>query len=369
MTEEINYRNNKAIATWLIIGLFWVIIQILLGGITRLTGSGLSITEWKPILGAIPPMNAAKWQEAFYLYKQKTAQYAVLNNHFTLSDFKAIYFWEWLHREWARALGIVFIAGFLWFLLKKQFSRWMITPLVILFCLGGLQGLVGWLMVSTGLNDTNIYVSHIALAIHFISALILLVYILWFILLLLYPGTKNQFSKQIDSDRGKLKVFAVSIISILTLQLIYGAFMAGLKAAVAAPTWPSINGSFVPPYFLQQSLISHPLDVQFIHRVLAYLLVIVISIFSSSLYKYVKLHNNTLLAKLWYWPLMFVFLQASLGIITVLTATQIKYHVFGTFEYLALAHQTVAIIFLMSMVINLYTLTANETVQQTISKQ
>lgn len=145
-----------------------IMIQVVLGGITRLTGSGLSITEWAPIMGSIPPLNDAQWEAAFENYQQ-IAQYKYVNNHFTLSDFKFIFYWEWFHRVWARSLGVVFAIPFIYFLIKKYFLKEMILPLIILFILGGLQGFIGWFMVSSGLNESSLlYVSHIRLAIHFI---------------------------------------------------------------------------------------------------------------------------------------------------------------------------------------------------------
>ena len=148
---------------------------ILIGGITRLTGSGLSITDWEPVKGIVPPLTDEAWQKAFDSYKQ-IGQYQYLNSDFTLSDFKSIFFWEWFHRLWARLLGVVFAIPFIYFLVKRYFNRAMVIPLIILFILGGMQGLIGWIMVDSGLNDTDLYVNHIKLSIHFISALILLLW-------------------------------------------------------------------------------------------------------------------------------------------------------------------------------------------------
>src|SRR6476469_253037 len=225
--------GSRPVAIWLLVGVGMILVQIILGGITRLTGSGLSITEWKPILGTIPPLTDSAWQTAFSHYKQ-IAQFKHLNYDFTLSDFKFIYFWEWLHRLWGRLIGIVFLIPFVIFLVQRRFRADMVKPMLILFLLGGLQGAIGWIMVKSGLNDENLYVSHIRLAIHFITALGLLVYTYWFALpLLVTPGQKRV----LPSSRN----FLIWIIGLLVLQLIYGAFMAGLKAATAAPTWPSIN--------------------------------------------------------------------------------------------------------------------------------
>jgi cytochrome c oxidase assembly protein subunit 15 len=222
-----------------------IIIQILLGGITRLTGSGLSITEWKPIMGSLPPMNEQNWNIAFDKYKQ-IAQYKFLNFHFDLQDFKFIFFWEWLHRLWARLIGVAFIIPFIIFLIQRRFKKEMIKPMIILFLLGALQGLVGWIMVQSGLEDSDaLYVSHYKLAIHFILALGLLCYVLWFALELLIP------KEQLIVNRA-LKKFTSWLTALLILQLIYGAFMAGLKAAIYAPTWPTMNGEWLP-----QNIYSH----------------------------------------------------------------------------------------------------------------
>ena len=238
-TELQQTRSSKPVAIWLLIGVFMIIIQVLLGGITRLTGSGLSITEWKPIMGALPPMNEQDWNSAFEKYQQNcSVQISELS--FYLSDFKFIFFWEWFHRLWARLIGVVFIIPFIIFIIQKRFKKEMIRPLLILFLLGALQGLVGWIMVQSGLEDSELlYVSHYKLAIHFILALGLLCYTLWFALKILVPA--HQFT--INSS---LRNFTGWLIVLLTLQLIYGAFMAGLKAATAAPTWPAINGVWWP---------------------------------------------------------------------------------------------------------------------------
>lgn len=338
--------KNKAVAYWLLIGVAMIIIQILLGGITRLTGSGLSITEWKPIMGAWPPVNEATWQEAFDKYQQ-IAQYKYVNNHFTLEDFKFIFFWEWFHRLWARLLGVVFAIPFIYFLIKKYFNKDMIIPLVILFLLGGIQGLIGWIMVSSGLNDTNLYVDHFKLAIHFISALVLLCYTLWFALQLLLP--QRQIIQQPALHR-----FLVFTIILLTVQLIYGAFMAGLKAAMAAPTWPDINGDMIPPTLFQNNWFSAPINVHFVHRSLAYVLFVVIIWGYIKMRKAAKLAKVTTLNNSALWALGLVVAQVILGIVTVLSAPKIVPGHFGIFELLAELHQLVAMSLLMALIVSLY---------------
>src|SRR5216110_2117694 len=171
-------KSSRPVAVWLLVGVVMIMIQVLLGGITRLTGSGLSITEWKPLLGTLPPLNDQQWNGAFEKYKQ-IAQFKYINSSFTLHDFKFIFFWEWLHRVWARLIAVAFIIPFIIFIILKRFKPKMVKPMIILFLLGALQGLVGWIIVMSGLNEENIYVSHYRLAIHFILALGLVCYALW----------------------------------------------------------------------------------------------------------------------------------------------------------------------------------------------
>jgi cytochrome c oxidase assembly protein subunit 15 len=340
-----NYKN-KAVAYWLLTGVIMIIGQVLLGGITRLTGSGLSITEWKPIMGAIPPLNEHEWTVAFDKYKQ-IAQFKYLNSHFQLSDFKFLFFWEWFHRLWARLIGVVFAVGFIYFLIRRYFNKEMVIPFIILFILGAVQGLVGWIMVASGLNDTSLYVNHIKLAIHFIAALVLLCYTLWFALQLLIPAEKRV------SD-PRLHNLTVWIIGLLCIQLIYGAFMAGLKAAMSAATWPTINGMWIPDNMMHQSFINNPINVHFVHRTLAYILFcVVIWWFIKT-----KQQQTSLLNKTRWWPLLLVITQVVLGIVTVLSAPHIVFGKFGQFELLAEMHQLVAMFLLMSLVINLYIIKA-----------
>jgi heme a synthase len=342
-------RQDRIIARWLLIGVGMLIVQVLLGGITRLTGSGLSITEWDPIMGAVPPLNESQWQQAFKGYQQ-IAQYKYLNNNFTLDDFKFIFFWEWFHRLWARLMGVVFLIPFIYFLIKGYFKKWMITPLIMLFVLGGMQGLIGWIMVSTGLNDQNLYVTHFSLAIHFIAAMILIGYTLIFALALLVPSQQRVAN-------SSLKNFALVITIILTIQLVYGAFMAGLKAANTAPTWPTINGNFIPANifttdFIQKAL-HDPIAIQFIHRMLAYIIFILVCIWW---WKARKETSSTAFKKAKKFPLVFVLLQVLLGILTVINSTSIVAGKFGVFEWLAEFHQLVGMLLLLSMLTVLYIL-------------
>lgn len=342
-------KKRNAVAWWLIAGVLMIIIQTLLGGVTRLTGSGLSITEWKPIMGALPPMNEDEWNKAFDGYKQ-IGQYKYLNSDFTLSDFKFIFFWEWFHRLWARLLGVVFMVGFVWFFVKQYFDKKMIQPFIVLFILGGFQGLIGWIMVKSGINDTNLYVNHIKLAAHFVSAMVLACYTLWFALKLLIPD------EQRIAHAGLWKLTS-GIIVVLFIQLTYGAFMAGLKGAMAAPTWPTINGMWLPDT-LNDSLISNKINVHFIHRTLAYLLFIMVLVWGAKAYKLVK-NSSSALNKWYMWPVILVVAQVVLGIITVVSAPKIVVGHFGYYETLAELHQLVAMFLLMSLVGNLYVIRKN----------
>lgn len=348
-------HKRRAVARWLLTGVAMLMIQVLLGGITRLTGSGLSITEWQPLLGAVPPTNEATWQAAFEKYQQ-IAQFRYLNAHFTLTDFKHIYFWEWLHRDWARiGLALVFAVGFVYFLIKRYFDKEMIVPFIVLFGLGGVQGAIGWIMVKSGLNDTDLYVSHIKLAVHFIMALLLLSYTLWFALKLIVPEGRRIVNPA-------MRTLTIITIAVLCLQLTYGAFMAGLKAATYAPTWPDMNGTYLPgnlnTYGNQQysgiaQYISHPIAVQFIHRTLAYVLTGLIIGWALALTKHLR--NRTSLVADWRkWPVILIVLQVLLGIATVIHATQTVASHFGEFEGFALLHQAIAMLLLIALVVNLY---------------
>lgn len=340
-----NYKK-KAVAWWLVAGVIMIIIQTLLGGVTRLTGSGLSITKWNPLFGILPPLNAKQWNDAFEGYKQ-IGQFKYMNSSYTLSDFKSIFFWEWFHRFWARMLGIVFMVGFVYFLLKKYFEASMIKPFIILFLLGALQGLIGWVMVASGLNDSHLYVDHIKLALHFISAMILACYTLWFALQLLIPEEKRLTHKRLHS-------FTLIILLLLFVQLTYGAFMAGLKAAMAAATWPTINGMWIPDGLMSRSFVNDKIAVHFIHRGLAYIIcTLLIFWFFAAGRSAIKNHTSILKTTRW-WPFLLVIIQVTLGIVTVLCAPMIVLGKFGTFEILAEFHQLVAMFLLMSLVVNLY---------------
>lgn len=341
-------RSSRLVATWLLIGVGMTVIQVALGGITRLTGSGLSITQWDVITGSLPPLNEQQWMVEFDKYRQ-TPQFQLLNFEFTLSDFKFIFFWEWFHRLWARTIGLVFAFGFVWFLVKKHFKKEMITPLLVLFLLGALQGAIGWIMVASGLTGDAVYVKPTRLALHFIFALGLLCYCFWFALQLLVK-------KESIIQQPKLRKWNITILAILVVQLIYGALMAGHKAATVAPTWPSINGDMVPAtLFIDQPFLLNFIDnkilIHFIHRGLAYLLLILILYWSLQL---IHTKGSVLFEKTKRWPLYLVLAQVALGIASVLTSTGIVPGQWGAFEWMAQLHQLVGMLLLLSLVWTLY---------------
>lgn len=352
--QELNFmqqeRSTRVVANWIFVGVAMLIVQVLLGGITRLTGSGLSITEWNPIMGAMPPTRDADWQQAFSKYQQ-IAQYKYINNHFTLSNFKFIFFWEWFHRLWARLIGVAFLIPFIYFLVKKYFKSWMVIPLIILFFLGALQGAIGWIMVQSGLNDNDVYVSHIRLAIHFMAAMVLISYALTF-------GLKLSVEPRQRIMQPELFTGAIIITVLVCIQLTFGAFMAGLKAAASAPTWPDINGMFVPAGVFSDgsflhNIVYNKLGVHFVHRTLAYLIALSIFIwwFTARSISYSSAFNKAKNL-----ALLLVIAQVALGAFTVLESPKMVAGNFGVFEWLAEAHQLTGMLLLLALVAVLYLL-------------
>lgn len=345
MQASLESRSTRPVAIWLWVGLFMIIVQVLLGGITRLTGSGLSITEWNVVTGAFPPLSESAWLVEFDKYKA-TPQYQLLNFDFNLSEFKFIFFWEWFHRFWARLIGVVFLIPFLIFLYQRRFTKEMVKPMVILFLLGALQGAVGWIMVASGLTGDAIYVKPTRLALHFLFALGLFVYTFWFAMDLTIE------KKQVIRDR-KVSQWTIGLIGLLVIQLAFGALMAGHKAATAAPTWPDINGALIPEAMWRSgwglmNILENKILIHFIHRGLAYLLFIGVIILTLNLYR-LKLQSS-IFKHLWWLPLFIVTLQVVLGIASVLLSLQIVPRTWGSFEWAAQLHQLVAMFLLMSLV-------------------
>jgi cytochrome c oxidase assembly protein subunit 15 len=358
-TSEQN-RSTKAVATWIYIGVFMLLIQVILGGITRLTGSGLSITEWNVVTGTLPPLTENSWLREFEKYKA-TPQFRLLNMDFSLSDFKFIFFWEWFHRFWARLIGVVFVAGFIYLVARKHLRKEMQTPLLILFLLGALQGAVGWIMVASGLTGDALYVKPTRLAMHFVFAIVLISYAFWFALQLSVPDRQRV-------SIPKLKNAVLAILVVLFFQLIYGALMAGHKAATAAPTWPDINGSFIPSNVLSETpvmlnFVENTQTIHFIHRMLAYLLLILIIALT------VKIRRNRdsapYLRKAAVFPLILVLIQAILGIISVIISPGIVPGKWGAFEWMAQLHQVTGMLLVLSLIAIWY-LTTGKSFKQSL---
>jgi cytochrome c oxidase assembly protein subunit 15 len=353
MSKSFTPFSSRAVAYWVLIGVFMLLVQVILGGITRLTGSGLSITEWNVVTGALPPLNQQQWITEFDKYKQ-TPQFHLLNADFNLHDFKFIFFWEWFHRLWARLVGLVFLIGFAWLLWKKKLKQEMIKPLIILFLLGAVQGVIGWIMVASGLTGDAIYVRPTRLALHFIFALGLIGYAFWFALQLLIPLREIVYHRSI-------RKWTWSILIVLFFQLLYGALMAGLKAAASAPTWPTINGDWLPASLFKETpvllnFIDNSITVHFVHRALAYLLLILVCVWATKVYR-LSLPAGYLTKSRWM-PLFFILVQVMLGITAVLTSPGIIPNRWVFFDWVAQLHQLTGMLLLLLMIYMLYIIRA-----------
>ncbi|MBL7697278.1 MAG: COX15/CtaA family protein [Chitinophagaceae bacterium] len=344
-----NSNTSRPVAIWIGIGVVMLIVQVILGGVTRLTGSGLSITEWDVITGSLPPLSEQSWIREFDKYRQ-TPQFQLLNIDFTLSDFKFIYFWEWFHRLWARLIGVVFIIGFVYLSWKKLLAPQMKRPLIILFLLGALQGAVGWIMVMSGLEGDAVYVAPTRLALHFIFAFVLIAYALWFYLELVVPQNDQLISRRLNSLVGWT-------LLLIIIQLIFGALMAGHKGATAAPTWPDINGSFFPDATFRDTpflfnFIENKVTIHFVHRNLAYVIFLLICILSVKLFR-TKSPSKTF-NQVKALPLVLVTVQVLLGIFSLVTSPRIVPNHWGAFEWLAQLHQVAGIVLALTFVALFY---------------
>ncbi|HEY4290766.1 MAG TPA: COX15/CtaA family protein [Puia sp.] len=360
--------TSRPVAIWVYTGVIMLLIQVILGGITRLTGSGLSITEWNVVTGAVPPLNTAQWQVEFAKYKG-TPQFQLINSGFTLADFKFIFFWEWFHRFWARLVGVVFLVGFVWLIGKKKIQLWMVRPLIILFLLGALQAAVGWIMVASGLTGDAIYVQPAKLALHFVFAMGLIVYAFWFALVLSVPASAKLSFSATGRRLATLRGLTIVILILIFFQLLYGALMAGNKAATVAPTWPTINGSWIPAGLfsgkpLIQDLAGNKITVHFIHRGLAYLLLILVGIWSVLAARIAGGKGTAddglsgagggVFRRLRWLPLLLIVVQIILGISSLLTSPGIIPQQWVAFDWLAQFHQVTGLFFLLTMVGMLY---------------
>lgn len=253
----------RAIARWLLTVAALVFCMVVVGGITRLTESGLSITQWKPISGAIPPLTHEQWMEAFRLYQQ-IPEYREINRGMSLSDFQFIFFWEWVHRLLGRVIGLAFAVPLVWFAARRAIPQGYAPRLVALFALGGLQGTIGWWMVQSGLSERT-DVSHYRLAVHLLTALFIMSGLIWTALDLL------ALARDPAARPARLRPFALIVLLALFGQLLFGAFTAGLDAGYVSSTWPLMNDHLVPEGVawagsMWATMSSDPFLVHFIHR-------------------------------------------------------------------------------------------------------
>jgi cytochrome c oxidase assembly protein subunit 15 len=338
MTAAQNFwTSRRAVAFWLFAVALVILGMVTIGGLTRLTGSGLSITQWDPIMGAIPPLNQAAWMEAFAKY-QRVPQYMVENRGMTLEGFKGIFWWEWTHRLLGRLVGVLFLVPFLWFAWVGAIRRADWPRMLLLFALGGLQGFIGWWMVSSGL-EVRTSVSQYRLAIHLGAALLLLVACLWI-------GLEYLRDKGGRGDARRAYAFA----GLVYFQMLLGALVAGLHAGLIYNTWPDMNGRVLPedaffsaPWWI--NFFENPGLAQFDHRIGAY----IAAGFAAFIYArgiklggYAKASAKTLA--------IVTVCQIFLGITTLLLQAP---------EWLAAAHQVTAALLLCAAVWHAYELRAS----------
>jgi heme a synthase len=329
--------NRRAVRTWLGFVLLAIFALVLVGGATRLTDSGLSITEWKPLHGAIPPLSIAEWEEEFTLYKQ-IPEYSQINKGMTLDEFKVIFWWEWAHRLIARSIGVIFGVPLLFFWATGRLEKSLRWPLTGILALGGLQGAIGWWMVSSGLAK-RVDVSQYRLAVHLTVACLIFASIAW-----VWRGLAPHAGQAMP--RSPQAKAAGALLFLVLLQIYLGALVAGLDAGLAFNTWPLIDGAIIPdglgvmkPLWL--NLFENIKTVQFVHRMNAYLL------FAAACFNMTWLSlrlPGTPHAKRATILFAMVFAQAGLGVATLLTHVDIG---------LALAHQGFAVIILGYAVANL----------------
>ncbi|WP_209001770.1 COX15/CtaA family protein [Stappia albiluteola] len=323
-------RNRALIRGWLYLVCLMIFAMVVVGGATRLTESGLSITEWKPIHGVIPPLGEAEWQEEFAKYRE-IPEYKIVNNGMSLDEFKFIFWWEWSHRLLGRLIGVVFFVPMVWFWARGMVEPWLKPRLVAGFLLGGLQGAVGWWMVASGLVERT-DVSQYRLATHLTLAIVIFAY-LFHLARRLAPGLTTI------REAGRHATLAKLLLVLVIFQIFLGGLVAGLNAGLTFNTWPLMDGQFVPKGLMAMSpawanFFENVMTVQFQHRMAAYLVVVVTVWLSIRVLR--DRASSTL-----HMPAMLlvaaVFLQVMLGIATLLKHVPLDY---------ALGHQAGAVLLL-----------------------
>ena len=301
-------KRKKILGIWFIIGVGMLLGQIILGGITRLTGSGLSITEWKAILGFLPPLNEQEWNLAFIKYQQ-FGQFKLVNTNMTLAQFKSIYFWEWFHRLWARLLLVAAILPLAYFIYKKLVKKEDIYKILFAIALGAIAGAVGWIMVQSGLKDDTVLVNPVNLMSHILVATIIVIYVL-------RTGLEYLYLKQHLAYDIQHRKYFTALIVLVFIQIGVGALVAGSKAALVCTTFPSMNGAYFPTLFgIRETDIK--LIFQFVHRNIAYLIffyVIFIFIKTKNTAAQYQFHRTRWLL------LAMVIIQLLLGIFTLINS-------------------------------------------------
>ncbi len=304
----------RPVRRWLLIGCVLIACMVIIGGITRLTGSGLSITEWKPIMGALPPLNAAQWEEAFVKYRQ-TPEFTLKNPHMEMTGFKHIFFWEYMHRNWGRLMGLVFIFPFLWFWYKGMLKGWLMRRSMAILVAGGIVGVLGWYMVASGLQDRP-EVSHFRLAIHLCAAFAVFS-LVWWTWLDMRKGRRSW-----RGDGSSPARWSRIVLLLLFAQIVWGAFTAGMDAGLSYNTWPLMNGAFMPENVIAfdsawTNFTDHRDGVQFIHRNLAWVLATAVVALA------LRHRRHAALVGIWPWLLAGVLAQFALGVITLITRVHI----------------------------------------------
>ncbi len=316
----------RAVAAWLLSVAGLIFLMVVVGGITRLTESGLSITEWRPITGAIPPLTQQQWEQAFALYKQ-IPEYQQINRGMSLDEFKNIFFWEYLHRLLGRVIGLAFALPLLWFAIRKAIPQGYGTRLVVLLLLGGLQGAIGWWMVASGLAQRT-DVSHVRLAVHLLMALFIFGVIVWTALDLLSPG----------SVRRRMPTLGIWSLAALGVQLLFGAYVAGLDAGYAFNSWPLMGDELYPaaaPWLdpMLRNFVDNPITVQFVHRWWAFVVLAFVVVLARRVKKVGGRRESILVHSA-------VGTQILLGIWALLSGVDL---------HVAVAHQAVAVLLVATM--------------------
>lgn len=330
--EEIKSGNRAAIRLWLVALAALVAVMVLVGGLTRLTDSGLSITEWNLVTGILPPMSDAAWQVAFDKYKQ-IPEYQLQNAGMDIGAFKTIYWWEWGHRILGRLIGLVWAAGFLWFLARGMIPVGWTGRLLFVGALGGLQGAIGWWMVSSGLEGRMVDVASYRLATHLGLAFLIFAILVWFTLRLGQPDWAALQARR--RRESKLMGLTTALSALVFLQILLGALVAGIDAGRGYIDWPLMNGAFLPDESfdyapLWTNFFENPALTQFNHRILAYLIIA----FGFVYWRLTRASAHLGVRKWADWVAVALLGQVAIGIVTVINAAPLHW---------AIVHQAIAL--------------------------